>query len=89
MLVNSSLVKEDVTRPGIKVVKIPANDIAAGLGSARSVNMVMLGAYIGYTGAVGLGSVRKAMSESMGESGKGMTRVNLKALETGRSMVEK
>ena len=44
LLINSSLIDVEPKRTGVKVVKVPVNDIAAELGNARVGNMVMLGA---------------------------------------------
>ncbi|AET67506.1 2-oxoacid:acceptor oxidoreductase, gamma subunit, pyruvate/2-ketoisovalerate family [Desulfosporosinus orientis DSM 765] len=45
LLVNSSIVPEDrVYREDIRVIKVPANDVAAELNNLRAVNIVMLGA---------------------------------------------
>lgn len=46
VLANSSHVKEKVVRDDVKAYYIPADDIARELGSVKSANMVMLGAYL-------------------------------------------
>ena len=43
LIYNSSLIDVKPTRTDIRVAAIPANDIAAELGSAKVTNMVMLG----------------------------------------------
>jgi len=47
LVMNSSLVDEEPElNEGVSVLKIPANELAVELGSARSANMVALGAYL-------------------------------------------
>jgi len=87
VFLNTSLVKTEIKKPGLKIFKIPANEIAAGLGSVRAVNMVMLGAYLKYSGAASLKSVAKAMDENLSARNKHLLSVNMAALEKGFSMV--
>lgn len=46
---NSSLVKSGVENDAVTVVPIPVTEMAMELGSLKVLNIVMLGAYIGYT----------------------------------------
>ena len=46
---NSSLVKTIPDRDDIDIVQIPVTDLAMQLGNLKVLNIVMLGAYIGYT----------------------------------------
>lgn len=46
---NSSLVKSGVENDAVTVVPIPVTEMAMELGSLKVLNVVMLGAYIGYT----------------------------------------
>ena len=46
---NSSLVKSGAERDDVTVVPIPVTEMAMELGSLKVLNIVMLGAYIGYT----------------------------------------
>jgi 2-oxoglutarate ferredoxin oxidoreductase subunit gamma len=46
LIVNSSIVKETSQRTDIEVVALPANAIADELGSAKMMNMVMIGALL-------------------------------------------
>lgn len=41
-----------VERDDIRTVKVPATEMAVGLGSALSANFILLGAYLGLTGAL-------------------------------------
>ncbi len=44
LFINSSIVKSDITRSDIKVVKAPVTELALELGSAKVLNIIMLGA---------------------------------------------
>ncbi len=52
LFLNSSLIPEKAKRSDIRVVEVPAGDIAAELGVERAANMVMLGAILKETGIV-------------------------------------
>ena len=49
---NSSLVKSGAGREDVTIVPIPVTEIAMELGSLKVLNIVMLGAYIGYTNLI-------------------------------------
>lgn len=49
---NSSLVHSGAERDDVTVVPIPVTEMALELGSLKVLNIVMLGAYIGYTGLI-------------------------------------
>jgi len=46
LVVNSSLIAQEVTRTDVEVAYVPANDIAEELGSAKMMNMAALGALL-------------------------------------------
>jgi len=80
--VNSSLVEAELSRGDITVIKIPANSLAEELGSSRSANMVMLGAFIKKSGVVSISSVMEALKDTLG-SKKKLLDINEKALQAG------
>ena len=49
LFINSSIVTTEPTRNDIHIIKVPANEIADELGNPKVANLVMAGAYIGYT----------------------------------------
>ncbi len=63
LFVNTSLIKNLPTRNDLEVWNINANEIAAGLGSDKVSNMVVLGAIVNKTGMVKAESVEKAMEK--------------------------
>lgn len=85
IFINSSLVEIEVTRGDVEVVKVPANKIAEELGSARSANMVMLGAFIKRTNLVSIDTMTSVVKTAMrGKSN--LFAVNKKALLAGYEM---
>lgn len=80
--INSSLVETAISRGDIAIILVPANQIADGLGNARSANMVMLGAFIKKTGVVSLSRILEALRFTLGVKKK-LVEVNEKALQTG------
>lgn len=66
LIVNSSLISRRATRDDIDVIYVDANRIAEEqVGSPKSANMVVLGAYIGRTGAASPDVVKRAMAKKM------------------------
>ena len=83
MVVNSSLTSDDDLPTGVRVVKVPALDIANELASERVVNMVMLGAYAGASGLVPLSSLETALRAILPERHHKLIPMNLAAIEGG------
>lgn len=52
LYINSSIVKSEIMRTDIKVVKAPVTELALEMGSAKVLNIIMLGVYVGYTQVV-------------------------------------
>ena len=70
LLFNSSLVEAEISRGDIEIVRVPASSIAEELGSARSANMVMLGAFTKKSNLVSLSSVIEALRNTLKSKGK-------------------
>jgi 2-oxoglutarate ferredoxin oxidoreductase subunit gamma len=82
MFVNSSLIEGEVTRGDIEVIKVPANALAEELGSAKSANMVMLGAFIKRSNLVSLDTIIEELKDVLKKK-KNLMEINIKALRTG------
>ncbi|MBF4694673.1 2-oxoacid:acceptor oxidoreductase family protein [Fusibacter ferrireducens] len=52
LFINSSIVREDVERDDVTLIKVPATEMALEMGNAKVLNIIMLGVYIGYTDVV-------------------------------------
>ena len=51
LMINSSLISQEPTRDDIENVAVPATGLADEIGDGRVANLVMLGAYLAYTGS--------------------------------------
>jgi 2-oxoglutarate ferredoxin oxidoreductase subunit gamma len=83
MILNSSLVDVDPSRKDLDVVKVPANDIATELGSDRTLNMIMLGAFVAKTGISSVDSVMNGLGEIVKGKKASIMELNRKGLERG------
>lgn len=89
-LLNSSLIEDDgAARNDLTVLSIPANDMALEIGDSRLTNMVMLGAYIEYSKAVRLETVKEALKEVLPERNHRFLPFNYQALEAGAAYLRK
>ncbi|MEA5142734.1 MAG: 2-oxoacid:acceptor oxidoreductase family protein [Oscillibacter sp.] len=52
LFINSSIVTSRMERTDIKVVSVPVTEMALEMGNPKVLNIIMLGAYIGYTQVV-------------------------------------
>ena len=86
IFVNSSLIQRKVQRKDVEVVYIPATEIADELGHTKAANMVMLGAYAGYTGLLSAESVLAA-AESVVKN-KELKAINKQAIKKGIEFVK-
>ena len=82
LFINSSLVEAEIPRGDITVVNVPASDIAEEMGSPKSANMVMLGAFIKKSNLVSLTSIVQGLKNTLGKKQKQMA-INEKALQAG------
>jgi len=69
-------------RDDVKIVHLPAREIAVGLGNQIVANMVMLGQLAKHSETVSLDLLKEAVNTRMRES---MREINIKALEEGHS----
>ena len=80
--INSSLVELEILRGDINILKVPANKVAEDLGSPKSANMVMLGAFTRKCNLVSLDSVMAALKPTLGKKQK-LLELNEKAVKAG------
>jgi len=83
LVVNSSMVDRSVDRANIRVVTLPANDIAENLGDKRLTNMVMLGAMLINQPVLPVEALEKALENHIPERHKKLLPSNIKALQKG------
>lgn len=89
MVVNSSLTDSEPERDDIEVLKIPANEIATELGNERTLNMIMLGAFVAKTGVTSLESIKNSLAEVMKGKKAAVIDINIKGLEKGAEYVSR
>lgn len=65
LVVNESMVNREPVRKDIKVVRIPASDIAEELGDRRMTNMVMLGGLLANLPVMGLDAMERTLRGHM------------------------
>jgi len=82
LFVNSSLIEAEILRGDIDIVRVPANSIAEELGSPRSANMVMMGAFTKKSNLVSVSSVIEGLQSAMKKKQK-LIAINKKALMAG------
>lgn len=82
LLINSSIVTDEIDRDDIKVVKAPVTELALELGNAKVLNIIMLGVYIGYTDAVSPQVVWETIEQKLGKKPK-LLPLNKQAYEKG------
>jgi len=87
VFINTSLIEVEVLRTDIDMVKVAANQIAEELGSARSANMVMLGAFIKKSNLVLFDTIVDVVHSLLEGKGEKLFAANKKALETGYRLV--
>lgn len=82
LLLSSSFVNRPVTRRDIRVLAIPASELADNAGAERSANMVMLGAYVALRNVVAKESVTEGLKELFGKK-LDLFEANVRAFEKG------
>ncbi len=83
LVVNSSMINREIIRQDIKVVSIPANEVAESIGSKRAVNMVMLGGLLGNMELLSLAAMETALKGHLPERHQKFLAGNLEALQQG------
>ncbi len=83
LVVNESMVNREPVRKDIKVVRIPASDLAEELGDKRMANMVLLGGLLANLPVMGLDAMEKTLKEHMPAKLAKLLDANKKALEKG------
>jgi 2-oxoglutarate ferredoxin oxidoreductase subunit gamma len=86
LVANVSLIKDlSNIKECVKVIKIPATDIANELGNIRSANVVAIGAYIKASGFLKKENVLRIIEETFSKKGQKLVELNKKAFERGYS----
>ncbi len=89
VFLNGDLIELMPKRKDIEVLSIPVNSIADKLGSLRSANMVMIGAFARKTGLVSLDSVIQSVKDILAAKGSKIHEINTLAIKEGAAFVNK
>jgi len=82
IVVNTSLINRLPHRTDLRVVAVPANELAIECGSAKAANMVALGAYLGASGVADLAQMKAIVAESFAAK-PALVALNHEALSRG------
>ncbi len=88
IIYNSSLIDLIPERSGVKILPVPANDIAAELGNDKVANMVALGTYLGLTKVISLPSVEEALKKVLPPRRHKLIPLNIQALQKGLELAK-
>lgn len=80
---NSSLI-EKVDGLSVKAFGIPCNEIAKKIGSEKSANIVLLGAYLAFDESVKFETVKSVIMEKLGKKSEKIAKLNINAVEAGK-----
>ena len=81
LVINSSIVTEKAKRSDLRVLEVPAVEMAQKLGNEKAANMVILGAILEETGVVSKDTVREEMRHMFSGRKERFLPMNLAALD--------
>lgn len=87
IILNSSLIKRDIKRNDIEVIKIPATDLANELGNVRVANLILLGALIKKTNILNLNKAIETLPKAFPKRKQDLIEINIKALKKGAELI--
>jgi 2-oxoglutarate ferredoxin oxidoreductase subunit gamma len=83
LLINASLISKVSKRTDIRVIAIPANEIAAELGAAQMANVVLVGALVAATNVIKLETLDQVLEEHVSARHRDKLELNKRALRRG------
>lgn len=87
VIYNTSLISKADLRKDVTYIGVPADEIASAIKGGgtqvRSANMVMLGAFISYSGIIGPDSAYEALKRLTGSKGQDRLSENMEAIKRG------
>lgn len=90
LVINSSLIAQNYQDPKIHILEVPGNEIAGNeIGDPRTLNMVILGALIGYHSTVQDESIRQALEDILSGKKRELIDINMKAFYAGKNSISK
>lgn len=86
LIINESLVKTDSQRTDIKILRIPATDLAAEAGNKNAANAVIIGALLAVKPVVSGPAISAAIEKAFSKSRSEAIQISMKALRLGDSV---
>ncbi len=86
LVVNSSLIPQKSERTDIRVIYVPATEMAEELGDKRMANVICLAALVEATGIVPLEEVRAALERHLPERHRKVLPMNFVAMQRGAAL---
>lgn len=87
VIVNKSIINRKVGRDDVKAYYVPAGELAAEAGSARCLNIVMLGAYAATQDLIARENLVEVVREMFAKKKASLVDMNIKAFELGEKCV--
>ena len=87
LVINSTLIQQQVTRTDIESITVPANELAAKLGNVKMANVVVVGAMLAKEPIVSLEAVDAVLDEHLAESKQRFVEPNKQALREGAAYI--
>ncbi len=88
LVVNSSLIPQKSERDDIRVIYVPASDIATELGNVRLANVICLAALVKATEIVSLDAIKQALEDHLPERHRKLLSLNFEAMDRGAALVD-
>ena len=88
LVVNTSLVSTASQRKDIRVILVPANEIATELGTVQMANAVMVGALVAATGVLKFETLDRVLEEHISARHRDKLETNKQALRRGAALVQ-
>lgn len=82
LFINDTIVTDEIGRDDVTVVRVPGTKIALEMGNPKVLNVIMLGAYIGYTEVFPVEIMWKTIEHKLGKKPK-LLPLNKEAFEKG------
>lgn len=83
LFINSSIVKSEIERDDITVVEVPVTEMALEMGNPKVLNIIMLGAYIGFTEVVSEDVILEGIRNKIGKKKPQLLPLNEEAFAKG------
>lgn len=83
LVVNTSLASAEIERPDVRVIALPASDLAREVGNERTANVLALGALVAASGLLPLDAIERGLIETLGNEKAHLLDVNRAAFRLG------